>query len=795
MKYLCSKPDDNMLQFKLIIVALIFVPQFAFTQNNTVSGTVKSISNGEDMISAYIFVKGRDEGTVTNFYGFYSLTLPAGKYTLIYSYTGFDEIEKQVDLSAGDVKLNIELKEEVTQLSVVEIKAKKKTDNFKKIEMSTVILDIEQIKKIPALLGEADVIKSIQLLPGVSTVGEGATGFNVRGGGVDQNLVLLDEAPVFNSSHLFGFFSVFNPDAVKSATLIKGGIPSQYGGRLSSILDVRMKDGNKKKFTGQGGVGLLFSRLTIEAPIVKDKGSFILAARRSYADVLAKPFLNESFKDSKFYFYDLTAKANYQITEKDKLYLSGYFGRDVFGAGFFFNWGNATSTLRWNHIYNEKLFSNVTVYYSDYDYSLGVELDDSDDEFKWSSSIVNYAVKPKWTYYANSNNTISFGLQSTYYDFKPAKTSFVSGGVSADISLPNKYALENGIYAGNEQKVGKKVILRYGVRFSAFQYLGSGKAYEFTDPTQVLDSRVLSSTTSFDKNEVIADYYNFEPRLSIKLDIDSVSSIKASYNRMTQNLHLMSNTAAATPLDIWTPSTNNIKPQLADQVAVGYFRNFGENLGFEASTEVYYKRLQNQIGYVPDANLTINELYEADLLFGDGRAYGIEFLIKKTSGKFTGWISYTFAKSEIIIDNINNSDWYPARYDRRHVGNLIFSYSFTPRYEMSANFVYNTGIPATFPTNSFEVQNYSIPQNPSSSFNNSRVSDYHRLDLSFTIYGKKKDKKKITGDWIFSVYNAYNRRNAFTIFLDGNNEEGSPQAVRYSIIGSIVPSVTYNFKF
>jgi hypothetical protein len=783
-----------MLHLRIIALALVLLPLTVSSQNHTVSGNVKSISNGEDMISAYIFVKGRDEGAVTNFYGFYSLTLPAGKYTLIYSYTGFAEIEKEVNLSEADVKLNVELKETATELNVVEIKAKKKTDNFKKIEMSTVKLDIEQIKKIPALLGEADVIKSIQLLPGVSTVGEGATGFNVRGGGVDQNLVLLDEAPVFNSSHLFGFFSVFNPDAVKSVKLIKGGIPSEYGGRLSSILDVRMKDGNKKKFGGEGGVGLLFSRITLEGPIVKDKGSFVIAGRRSYADVIAKPFLSESLKDAKFYFYDLTAKANYQITENDKIYLSGYFGRDVFGAGFFFNWGNATSTIRWNHIYNKKLFSNVSAYYSNYDYSLGVE-DDNGDAFKWSSAIVNYSVKPQWTYYANSNNTVKFGVHSTYYDFRPATTSFISGGVSSDISLANKFALESAVYVGNEQKIGKKVILKYGLRFSGFQYLGEGKAYDYSNPVTPLDSRIVSSESSYSKNQVIADYYNLEPRFSIKVDVDSVSSIKASYNRMSQYLHLMSNTAAATPLDVWSPTTNNIKPELADQIAVGYFRNFGKDLGFEASSEVYYKILQNQIGYVPDANLTLNEFYEGDLLFGNGRAYGIEFLIKKTSGKFTGWISYTLAKSEIKIDDLNNDDWFPSRYDRTHVGNLILSYDFTERYGLSANFVYNTGIPATFSTNSFEVQGYSIPQNPSNSFNNSRVSDYHRLDLSFTIYGREKEEKKLSGDWVFSVYNAYNRRNAFTIFLDGNDDDGIPQAIRYSIIGSIIPSVTYNFKF
>lgn len=779
---------------KSYLVILFFLPMYLMAQKHTVSGTVKDGANGEDLIGAVVYVKGRDEGTATNFYGFYSLTLPAGKYTLIYSYTGYENVEKEVDLSTQDIKLDIQIKQQTTQLEVVEIKAQKKDDNIKKVEMSTVKLDIKQIQKIPALLGEVDVVKSIQLLPGVSTIGEGATGFNVRGGGVDQNLVLLDEAPVYNSSHLFGFFSVFNPDAVKSVTLIKGGIPAEYGGRLSSILDVRMRDGNNKKFAGEGGVGLIFSRLTLEAPIVKDKGSILVAGRRSYVDFLAKPFLPDNLDGAKFYFYDLTAKANYNITAKDKLYLSGYFGRDVFGSGFFFDWGNATSTLRWNHVYSDKLFSNVTAYYSKYDYSLGIE-EEGDDYFKWSSAIENISLKPEFIYYANSNNTVTFGLQSIYYDFNPANSTFSSGGVSQNISLANKYALESGIYIGNEQKLGKKVVLRYGARFSGFQYLGKGTLYEYSDPAEALDSRQLDTFVDYSSAKTMADYYNVEPRFSIKFDLDSLSSVKASYNRMVQYIHLMSNTAAATPLDVWSPSTNNIKPQIADQFALGYFRNFGKKSTYEFSVEGYYKILQNQIGYIPDANLVLNKYYEADLLFGPGRAYGLEFMLKRTEGKFTGWLSYTLARSEIRIDEINNGDWYPSRFDRTHVGNLVLNYEFTKRLEASANFVYNTGIPATFSTNSFEVQGYSIPQNPTNSYNNSRVSDYHRLDLSLTYHGKKKENRRWVGDWVLSVYNVYNRRNAFTIFMDSNTETGQPQAIRYSIVGSVIPSITYNFKF
>ena len=779
---------------KQLLWIFILLPAFTYAQTRTLSGHLTDGASGEDIIGATIYVKGGTQGTASDFMGNYSLKLPAGKYTIIFSLIGFSDIEREVDLTTADQKLDLAMETEAKELEVVEIKLKKNTDNIEKVEMSTVNLDIKEIEKIPALLGEADVIKSIQLLPGVSTVGEGATGFNVRGGSVDQNLVLLDDAPIFNSSHLFGFFSVFNPDAVQSVKLIKGGIPSQYGGRLSSILDVKMKDGNDERFGAEGGIGLLFSRLTLDGPIKKGKGSFVLAGRRSYADVIAKPFLDESLSDAKFFFYDLTGKANYQFGEKDKIYYSGYYGKDVFGSGFFFNWGNATSTLRWNHIYNEKLFSNVTVYFSDYTYELGIE-DETGDGFGLNSQIINYAIKPEWTYYLNDKNTIKLGLQSTYYTFRPGESEFTSGGVNINLTQPDKYALESGVYADNEQKFGKRVVVKYGLRFSSYQYLGRGNAYNYADSDNALDGKNFVDSTVYGQNEVIQNYNNLEPRLSLKVDVDSASSIKASYNRMVQYIHLMSNTAAATPLDIWTPSTNNIRPQIADQFALGYFRNFGKEMGIETSVEAYYKILQNQIGYIPNANLILNEFYEADLLYGGGRAYGLEFLVKKTTGKLTGWVSYTLSRSEIQIDALNNGDYFPSRFDRTHVGNLILSYAFTKRHELSANFVYNTGIPATFSPNSFEIQGYNIPQNPSNTFNNSRVSDYHRLDLSFTIYGKKKEGKRWQGDWVFSVYNVYNRRNAFTIFLDGNDEMGQPQAIRYSIIGSVIPSITYNFKF
>ena len=778
--------------FVLGVFAFIFSGNLN-AQDITLSGTLKDSTNGETIIGARIYTEDGNYGTATNFYGYYSLTLPQGSYKIMFDYSGYEIIEKTINLTEN-LKLNLELKPEEQAIEVVEITSTKNTDNIKKIEMSTIKLDIKAIEKIPALLGEADVIKSIQLLPGVTTVGEGASGFNVRGGGVDQNLILLDEAPVFNSSHLFGFFSVFNPDAVKSVKLIKGGIPAEYGGRLSSILDVRMKEGNSKKVSGQGGIGLLFSRFAVEAPIVKDKASFLIAGRRSYADILAKPFLKDGLKDSKFYFYDLTAKVNYDFSDKDKLYVSGYFGRDVFAQGFGFNWGNATATLRWNHIYSDKLFSNVTAYYSDYDFALGVG-SPSEGGFKWQGNIVNYSVKPEFIYYANSKNTITFGGQSILYNFKPGSSEFYSENKTFDISQKDRFGSENALHIGNKQKIGKSIVLEYGLRVSAYYFIGKGTEYIYGEAESEDESKPLTEEVKYENAEVIAAYYNPEPRLSMKVDVDSASSIKASYNRTAQNLHLMSNTAASTPLDVYSPSTNNIKPQLADQIALGYFRNFGKEMQWETSVEGYYKYLQNQIGYITSAELSLNDYYEGDLLFGDGRAYGLEFLIRKNGGKLTGWLSYTLSKTELKIDEINNGNYHNARFDKTHVANLILNYAFNEKYEISANFVYNTGAAFTSVANSYSIDGVAVSHNTNNVRNNARLPDYHRLDLSFTVHGdktRKNGKKRLwTGDWVFSAYNVYARKNAFTVYYDPE----ASQAIKYSIIATIVPSITYNFKF
>jgi hypothetical protein len=657
---------------------------------------------------------------------------------------------------------------------------------------------MKTIKKMPAFMGEVDVIRSIQFLPGVSSVGEGASGFNVRGGGIDQNLVLLDEAPVYNSSHLFGLFSVFNPDAVKDVKLIKGGIPANYGGRVSSILDVRMKEGNSKKPEFTGGLGTIFSRFAYERPFLEGKGSFIVALRRSYIDVLAKPFLNEDLKGSQFYFYDFTAKGNYKINNNNTVFLSGYFGRDVFGADFGFNWGNATTSLRWNHVFNDKLFMNTTVFYSNYDYLLDSDLNNEEDQdsFRWESNIENYSIKPDFQYYINPNNTLSFGGQSIYYRFNPGQAEAVSGGESRSIGLPDKYAVESGIYIGNEQKVNSRLSLQYGIRYSDYRYLGKGnKVLLNTEGSVAGEQKEVTDIIQVGQGELIQQYGNWEPRFSANIGLGRNSSIKVSYNRLAQYIHLLSNTTASSPLDVWTPSSNNIKPQISDQVALGYFQNFDDN-NYEASVEVYYKELQNQIDYTRNANLLLNPAVEADLLSGDGRAYGAEFYLKKNRGKFNGWISYTLARTERLVDGLNNNEWFPARIDKMHNLSLVSIFDTGKKWSFSGTFNFSSGTPASFPTNKFIWQGIALPHNYYDTRNSYRIPASHRLDLSATLQNKHAFFKKGESEWVFSVYNVYNRRNPFSVYVRQNEDNfAQTEAVKYSVFASILPAVTYNFKF
>ncbi|MFL5752700.1 MAG: TonB-dependent receptor [Bacteroidia bacterium] len=788
----------NFARTFLFVILFLSFSFFSVGQERfTISGYVKDAKNGEAIIGANVYLKGTSIGASTNVYGFYSLSLPAGNDSVTISYIGYTVQTKVIELNKNTT-LNAELEEESTNLNEVVISSEKEDVNVKSMEMSVTKLDIKQIQKIPALLGEVDVIRSIQLLPGVTTVGEGASGFNVRGGNIDQNLVLLDEAPVYNSSHLFGFFSVFNPDAVKDVKLIKAGIPAQYGGRLSSILDIRMKEGNNKQLQLNGGIGTIFSRFSIEAPILKNKASFILAGRRSYIDVLAKPFLAKKqpdLKDAKFNFYDLTAKVNYRINDKNTIFLSGYFGRDVFGAGFKFNWGNTTSTLRWNHLFTEKLFMNATVFYSNYDYLLGFKDESNGQSFDWNSKIINYSVKPDFIYYINNKNTLRFGGQSILYDFNPATAVVTaSDGGKTNISLDHKYGLESAFYLDNEQKINSRISVQYGLRYSLFDYMGKGNAFHYYD-TIPNERKRLRDTVYYGKWKTIQQYGNFEPRISFKMDLTDNSSVKASYNRTAQYIHLVSNTAASTPLDVWTPSTNNVKPQLCDQFAMGYFRNFKDNM-FETSVEVYYKTMQNQLDYIDNSSLFLNKYIEADLLQGKGRAYGAEFYVKKTKGKLNGWISYTLSRTERKVDGLSKGEWYLNRYDRTHNLNTVATYDLSKRWSFSANFVLYSGTPATFPTSKIEIQGYTIPYNTTEKRNNFRITPYHRLDISATYNFKKNEKRKWQSSIVMSVYNVYNRRNAFAIYFRSSKDNPvATEAVRYSVIGSFVPAVTYNFKF
>jgi hypothetical protein len=796
------------MQFKsqvLIIVLLLFLSNFSLAQKIekvTLSGYINESSSGETLIGASVYVFELETGTTTNEYGFYSLSLPAGSYKIEFSYLGFDSQTKEIDLKEN-TKLDLEMGENPNELVEVVVTSEAEDRNVTNTEMSVNKVSIATIEKMPALLGEVDVIRSIQLLPGVSTVGEGATGFNVRGGSIDQNLILLDEAPVYNSSHLFGFFSVFNPDAVKDVKLYKGGIPARYGGRLSSILDVRMKEGNMKKYEVSGGVGLIFSRLSVEGPIVKDKASFIIAGRRSYIDILARPIIEKQVGgDTELNFYDLTLKTNYKINDKNRLFLSGYLGRDNFGFGNAagFNWGNQTATLRWNHLFSEKLFSNFTTYYSNYDYEIAFGAD-AENTFDWSAKIKNYSAKSDFSYFLNPDNLITFGGQAILYEFQPANAFSLNEGEVVDFSLPKKYALEAGLFIENEQKINKNISLQYGLRWSYFNYMGEGSSFEFAEPESPGGRRepILDQTKTFDAGESIQAYNNFEPRFSIKYQLDRTSSIKASYNRTAQYIHLVSNTTAATPVDIWTPSTNNIKPQIANQVALGFFRNFDDNT-WVTSVEGYYKTYQDLLEYVDGADLLLNEYFEGDVLQAKGRAYGLEVQIEKKKGRFTGWTSYTLGRTELQSDGINLGDWYPSRFDQTHSFSTTAFYDLSKRWSLSANFVLNSGTPGTFATGRYEQNGYVYPHTTGRR-NNARIPIYHRLDVSATLAGKDEPGKKWSGEWVFSVYNVYNKRNPFSINFGENRirtPEGEPRqtnAYRFAVIGSLIPSVAYNFNF
>ncbi|MES2733032.1 MAG: TonB-dependent receptor [Bacteroidota bacterium] len=759
----------------------------------TLSGYIRDAANGEALIGASVSAKGLPIGASTNEYGFYSLTLPQGNYSLTYGYVGYESKSDSLLLSTNLTR-NVNLTEQVVQIKEVVISAKKLDENVKSLEMSVNKLDIKTVKLIPAFMGEVDVTRTIQLLPGVSTVGEGAAGFNVRGGGIDQNLILLDEAPVYNSSHMFGLFSLFNSDAVKDMKLLKGGIPAQYGGRLSSLLDVRMKEGNSKQLSASGGSSYLFSRLTVEAPIIKDKSSFIISGRRSYMDLLAKLLDPKKMRNNQQYYYDLNAKFNYTINENNKIYVSGYFGKDVFKTDtlFHLNWGNATSTIRWNHLFNSRLFANFTGIYSDYDYGLGVPK--GPGGFELTSKIINYSAKADFTYYLNTNNTLNFGASAILYNIRPGTWKPAGDkSIYMPIELAHQKGVEYAVYLDNEQHLSPRLAMQYGLRFSMFDYIGSGTAYDYEG--SLGEKKMPVNSRTYGNGESIQRYGNLEPRLSARYSLTETSSLKASYNRMAQYVHLISNTTAASPLDVWSTSTNNIKPEIADQGAVGYFRNFHNN-AYEYSVEGFYKNMSNQIDYINGADLLLNSRLEGELTYGKGRAYGVELYLKKNEGRLTGWVSYTLSRSERLIEGINNNQWYKAKYDKTHNLSVVGIYALKPRLTVSAVFAYGTGVSFTTPDSKYIIGDIAVPNNSTNDRNNVRVPAYHRLDISATLKNKKTPKKRWESEWVFSIYNLYSRRNAYSIYFRPNEKEPTKtEAVRLSIFGIPIPSVTYNFKF
>ncbi|MBN1198923.1 MAG: TonB-dependent receptor, partial [Bacteroidales bacterium] len=709
-----------------------------------------------------------------------------GHYTIHYSFVGFKTVQKKIFLDKNTV-IHIELSPTSETLQEVEVTSDQANKNVARPEMSTFKMDIKTIKSIPSLMGEVDIIKAIQLLPGVQSVSEGGSGFSVRGGAPDQNLILLDESTVYNASHLMGFFSVFNNDAIKDVKLYKGDIPPIYGGRLSSVLDVRMKEGNSKRFEVTGGIGIIASRLTVEGPIWKDRISFIVSGRRTYADLFLALSSEEALRDNKLYFYDLNAKVNYRIDENNHLFVSGYFGRDVFRNDFArMSWGNSTGTIRWNHLFNKKLFSNFTFVYSDYHYMLGTP-EGTTTSFEWNSNLRDLGLKGDFSYYINTNNTLRFGISGIYHMINPG----VAGGTGnessyTEVKVPDNFSLETGVYVSNEQKVGEHWTFKYGLRFSLFQNIGPGTIYNFDSLYNPIDSTVYSSGDFYNT------YFGIEPRIGILYTFNEKSSLKVSYSRTNQYLQLAQNSTAGTPLDIWFPASPNVKPQVADQGAVGYFRNFLRNT-IETSVEVYYKQMNHVIDFKDFAQLLLNDKLEGEIREGKGWSYGIEFLVRLNEKKFGGWVSYTLSKSMRQIPEINNGDPYPAPYDKPNNVAIVGNYQFLPRWSVSANWVYATGNPVTFPTGRAEIGGKVIPIY--SDRNAYRYQDYHRLDLSVTFSSKVNEKKRFKWDINLSVYNVYNRHNTWSInFVQDEENPNVTYAEKIYLFG-IVPSVTFNFHF
>ena len=784
------------------IFFFLFTLTFFAQEKHTISGTVYDKKGNETLIGATIYFPDLSVGTTTNEYGFYSITISKGTHNISVSYLGFSDESKIIELN-NKTSLDFYLSERSQALDEVVIQTDIEKINIKSTQMSVNKLTSKTIKQIPVVLGESDIIKSIILLPGVTSAGEGASGFNVRGGAADQNLILLDEAIVFNSSHVFGFFSVFNPDVIKDVKLFKGGIPSKYGGRLSSVLDIYQKEGNNKDFKLTGGIGLISSRILAEGPLKKEKSSFLIGGRSSYAHL----FLPLIDNDNKAYFYDLNTKVNFRLNKKNNIFLSAYFGKDVFGINnsFINKYGNTVTNIRWNHLYSDKLFSNLSLIYSDYFYGLILDF----VGFEWDSGITNVNFKYDFNHYLKDNLKLSYGVNNIYTKFNAGEI-FPNRDDSGIIpfKLTEKFANEFALYLEADHNISEKFSLKYGLRFSNFTRLGQDELniYENDNPLiynqqlQKYEPATATGSIGYKKNDILKSFNNFEPRLSLSYLLNSESSIKASFNKMAQYLHLLSNTSSPTPLDIWVPSGPFIKPQLLDQYAVGYFRRIKDG-DFSLETEFFYKDVKNRIDYINGANLVANNEIETVILNGKSRAYGLEFLFRKNEGKLKGWLAYTLSKSEQLTSGrnisepgINNGEWYNTPYDKTHDLSVNAGYELSSKWKFNTNFLLQTGQPTNYPVGQYEFQGLNVPIYNDNQRNANRLPNYHRLDLSATLTPVKNNNRDLQAEWVFGIYNIYNRKNAASIAFSRNTETSANEAIKTSIFG-IVPSITYNFKF
>ncbi|WP_145857100.1 TonB-dependent receptor [Pedobacter suwonensis] len=772
------------IKYYLALFCLLFLSTSIFAQKKfTLSGTIRDAGTGETLIGATVRISGASNAaTLTNNYGYFALTQPEGTYTVAVSYTGYTAVVKTINLTK-DTKLNEELRS-ANELADVTVSANnRKNENVKSAQMGLERIDMKTLNSIPVLLGEKDILKTIQLLPGVKSGGEGNTGFYVRGGAADQNLIILDEAVVYNSSHLLGFFSTFNADAIKDVSLYKGGMPAQYGGRLSSVLDVKMDDGNNKEYKFQGGIGLIASRLKAEGPIVKDRGSFMVSFRRTYIDLFLRASPDSSVNGSTLNFYDINAKANYKINDKNTIYISGYFGKDNIGVKDLFenNWGNVTTTIRLNHIFSDRLFSNTSFIYNNYNYT--VRLLNDATNFKATSLVRDFNFKEDFQYFSNKH-ILRFGLNATQHRISPIDIDSDASSQVNSLSQERRYGIESAAYIADEWSVNEHLNFLYGVRLAAFSLMGPGNFNTYNAAGEI------TSTENIAKGKFYKNYLNLEPRFSVSYLLNEQNSIKASYNRNTQNVHILTNATSSSPTDQYVLSSNNIKPEIADQVALGYFKNLKENT-YELSAEIYYKWLQNQIDYKNAAQLLANSNVESELIYGIGRAYGMELFFKKKFGKLNGWVGYTLSRTERKFTELNNGKYFPARQDRTHDISLVGIYNMTSRWTFSSSFIYSTGNAVTFPAGKYTIGGQ--PAYYYTQRNAGRMPYNMRLDVSATLAGKKKGKYQ--SSWNFGIYNVLGRKNPYSIEFITDPENPNKTAAQQTSLFGLIPSVTWDFKF